>query len=162
MVPWRCLLFLLASLSCLAAQADVFKFQVVDSVTGRGVPLVELTPAGGSSLYTDSNGVVAIDDSSLLNKSLSASVRSYGYSSWSGTLSTQPGSTQQIALDRFNKAERLYRVTGPGIYADSVRAGTSAPIAKPLHNANVKGQDSVQTAVYKNQIYWFWGDTLYE
>jgi hypothetical protein len=36
------------------------------------------------------------------------------------------------------------------------------PIAQPLLNANVRGQDSVQAVVYKDQIYWFWGDTLYE
>jgi hypothetical protein len=152
----------LAVLAPVAVRADAFKFQVVDSATGRGVPLVELTPAGGSPLYTDSNGLIAIDDPALLNKNFSANVRSYGYGAWSGSLSTVAGGSQQISLDRFNEAERLYRVTGPGIYADSVKAGLGAPIANPLHNANVKGQDSVQTAVYKGQIYWFWGDTLYE
>jgi hypothetical protein len=145
-----------------AAWADPFQFQVVDSSTGRGVPLVELTPAGSSALYTDSNGLIAIDDPSLLNRALTASARSYGYADWGGTLNLVSGGAQQITLDRFNKAERLYRVTGPNIYGDSVNAGLTAPLANPLHNANVKGQDSVQTAVYKNQIYWFWGDTLYE
>ena len=41
-------------------------------------------------------------------------------------------------------------------------SGSSVPIDKPLLNANVKGQDSVQAVVYNNQINWFWGDTLYQ
>jgi hypothetical protein len=43
-----------------------------------------------------------------------------------------------------------------------VTVGAAVPIEEPLLDANVRGQDSVQAAVYKNQIYWFWGDTLYE
>jgi len=34
------------------------------------------------------------------------------------------------------------------------------PIAQPLLNAQVTGQDSVQCAVYRNKIWWFFGDTL--
>lgn len=142
--------------------ADVFQIKVVDSQTGRGVPLVELQPTGGPKLITDSNGIVALDDPTLLNKNVPFGFQSYGYSEWGQTVQTTAGGSVQIAIDRRNVAERLYRVTGPGIYADSVEAGVSAPIANPLHNANVKGQDSVQATVYKNQIYWFWGDTLYE
>ena len=67
-----------------------------------------------------------------------------------------------MSLGRLQSAERLYRVTGAGIYQDSVNVGLSVPIDKPLLNANVKGQDSVQAVVYNNQINWFWGDTLYQ
>jgi hypothetical protein len=162
MARLRLIAALLAAFLPKAAHTEVFKFQVVDSATGRGVPLVQLAPAGGSSLYTDSSGIIAIDDPSLLNHTLSANVTSYGYANWTGTINPLAGGMQQISLQRFNKAERLYRITGPLIYGDSVKAGVSAPIANPLHNANVKGQDSVQTAIYKGQIYWFWGDTLYE
>ena len=69
---------------------------------------------------------------------------------------------QTVAIERTNRAERLYRVTGTGIYRDSVLVGANVPIAEPLLNANVRGQDSVQAVIYKDQIYWFWGDTLYE
>jgi len=144
------------------ADAQLFQIKVVDSQTGRGVPLVELQPLGGAKLITDSNGIVAIEDPSLLNKNVPFGFQSYGYSEWGQTVQTTAGGSVQIAIDRRNVAERLYRVTGPGIYADSVKAGVVAPIANPLHNANVKGQDSVQATIYKNQIYWFWGDTLYE
>src|SRR6185295_12105461 len=60
---------------------------------------------------------------------------------------------------RVNIAERLYRVTGGGQYRDSVLAGKPVPIAEPLLNGEVTGQDSVQTAVYGGKMYWFWGDT---
>jgi hypothetical protein len=145
-----------------AARAQLFTLHVVDSQTGRGVPLVEMTPTGGPTLITDSAGVIAIDDPALLGRLLPMGFRSYGYQDAGGAFQTTPGGSVQIAIQRRNLAERLYRVTGPYIYDHSVQAGLSVPIARPLHNANVKGQDSVQAAVYKNQIYWFFGDTLYE
>ena len=37
--------------------------------------------------------------------------------------------------------------------------GRKAPIARPLLNAQVTGSDSVQTAVYRGRLHWFWGDT---
>ena len=153
---------ILLAMAPASAAADVFQVHVIDSLTGRGVPLVEMTPQGGPTLLTDSNGIIALDDSSLLNRSLHLGFRSYGYSEWGGTMQTTAGGNVEIAIERRNRAERLYRVTGPGIYEDSVQVGASVPIAKPLHNANVRGQDSVQAAVYKNQIHWFFGDTLYE
>ena len=64
-----------------------------------------------------------------------------------------------MKVRRVNLAERIYRVTGAGIYRDSVLAGLQAPIKEPLLNAGVLGQDSVLTAVYKDKLYWFWGDT---
>jgi hypothetical protein len=156
--------FMLAGslLAAAAAQAAPFMMHVVDSATGRGTPLVELLVDGAPALITDSNGYIAIDDPALVDRTLSAGLRSYGYSQWAGAVTTTSGQSLEIALDRHNRAERLYRVTGPLIYEDSLLAGIAAPIARPLHNANVKGQDSVQTAIYKGQIYWFWGDTLYE
>ena len=146
----------------MAAWARTFVIQVVDSETGRGVPLVELTPWQGPLILTDSNGLATITDPALLNKNTFWGVRSYGYSERGGTIQTTPGETTQMAIDRRNLAERLYRVTGPEIYGHTVAAGQPAPIAQPLHNANVRGQDSVQTAIYRGQLHWFWGDTLYE
>ncbi len=158
----RVLLVVILLCSQAVARAQLFTLQVVDSETGRGVPLVEMTPSGGATVVADSNGIFAIDDPAHLNRLLSMSLRSYGYQDAGGAFITAPGGSAQIMVKRRNLAERLYRVTGPGIYEDSVQSGVRVPIARPLHNANVKGQDSVQAAVYKNQIYWFFGDTLYE
>ncbi len=62
-------------------------------------------------------------------------------------------------IRRHNIAERLYRVTGAGIYRDSVLTGDRVPIREPLFNGQVMGQDSVVNAVFQGKIYWFWGDT---
>src|SRR5262249_31569219 len=56
-------------------------------------------------------------------------------------------------------AERLYRITGAGIYRDSVLTGIPVPIKEPTLNSQVLGCDSVLTAVYGGRIYWFWNDT---
>jgi hypothetical protein len=57
-------------------------------------------------------------------------------------------------------AERLYRLTGEGIYRDSVIAGLPVPAREPLLNAQVLGQDTVSAAVYRGRIFWIWGDTV--
>ena len=62
-------------------------------------------------------------------------------------------------IRRLNVARRLYRVTGAGIYRDSVLTGDAVPIREPLLNGKVFGQDSVVNAVYQGKIHWFWGDT---
>ena len=69
------------------------------------------------------------------------------------------GGSARIVIRRLNIAERLYRVTGAGIYRDSVLTGDRVPIREPLLNGQVLGQDSVLNAVYRDKIHWFWGDT---
>lgn len=135
--------------------------EVLDSVTGRGVPLVKVT-AGGKSFFTDSNGLIALDDPMLTNGNPAFNFASYGYTSTAQQLDTQLGSRSQISIVRNNRAERLYRATGAKIYADSVAVGDSVPIAEPISNANIMGQDSVQATIYNDKIHWFWGDSLYE
>ena len=70
-----------------------------------------------------------------------------------------PGGEAEIKIQRLNIAERLYRVTGGGIYHDSVRLGREVPLEEPLLNAGVLGSDSVVNVVFNGRIYWFWGDT---
>lgn len=162
---WRILAVgLLAQLSPLAlwaAAEDYYGIQVLDAQTGRGVPLVKLT-ANGQSYYTDSNGYAAIDSPKLLNQNHDFSLATYGYESRSIALKPTLGTIDQITINRRQLAERMYRVTGKGIYADSLLLGQAAPIQNPLINSNVLGQDSVQSAIYKDAIHWIWGDTLYD
>ncbi|MCA9233074.1 MAG: hypothetical protein KDA57_20675 [Planctomycetales bacterium] len=159
----QCLVFALSSvlLTGILCGQSYYAIEVLDSVTGRGVPLVQVSVAG-QKFYTDSNGFVAFNEPGLMNQSLSFEFDSYGYASSSHTLTTLPGNLSQIQTTRINRAERLYRATGANIYEDSVLLGESVPISQPLSNASILGQDSVQAAVYKGQIHWFWGDTLYE
>ncbi|MEX0610680.1 MAG: hypothetical protein WD229_01055, partial [Pirellulales bacterium] len=163
MMTNRCLAFVFIAIVVRGTLAnEFFTIQVVDSETGRGIPLVDLVPQNGPTLVTDSNGIIAFNEPALMDQDLFFGFRSYGYSDWGQTLRPTLGGSVQVAIDRRNHAERLYRVTGTGVYRDSVLVGENVPIDQPLLNANVRGQDSVQAAVYKGQIYWFWGDTLYE
>jgi hypothetical protein len=143
-----------------------FAIQVVDRQTGRGVPLVELRTVNNIRLYTDSNGLVAFNEPGLMDTDVFFFVESHGYEfpkdgfGYRGTrLKTKPGGSAVIRIDRINIAERLYRVTGQGIYRDSVLTGRPVPLEAPVLNGQVMGQDSVDTCIYHGQLYWFWGDT---
>ncbi|MBO0700996.1 MAG: hypothetical protein J2P46_21555, partial [Zavarzinella sp.] len=144
-----------------------FAITVVDSQTGRGVPLIELRTVHNVRLVTDSNGVVAFREPGLMNETAFFYVSGHGYEfpkdgfGFRGKrLQITPGGSATLKVDRVNIAERLYRVTGAGIYRDSVLVGAKVPITEPVLNARVLGQDSVQTAVYRGKVHWFWGDTL--
>jgi hypothetical protein len=143
-----------------------FKIQVVDDQTQRGVPLVELRTVNNVRYYTDSAGWVAFHEPGLMGQSVFFFVESHGYEypkdgfgNRGLALDVKEGGSAEIKIRRTQIAERLYRVTGEGIYRDSVLLGLAAPIRQPLLNAQVAGQDSVQAAVYRGRIYWFWGDT---
>jgi hypothetical protein len=165
--PRLSLLFLLLLTSVTIAQSTKpFTIEVVDEQTGRGVPLVELKTTGYVCYYTDSNGIVVYNEPGLMDKPIWFSISSHGYEyaadgfGFRGAkIDIKPGGSIKLKIKRLNIAERLYRVTGEGIYRDSVLVGRKAPIAQPLLNGGVFGQDSVLATVYRGKIYWFWGDT---
>ena len=143
-----------------------FMIKVVDAETGRGIPLVRLETTNNIVYYTDSAGVVAFDEPGLMNQSVFFHISSDGYEypkdffGYIGTaVDVTPGGSATITMTRTNLAERLSRVTGEGIYRDSVLLGLKPPIKEPLLNGRVMGQDTVQTIIYRNRLYWFWGDT---
>jgi hypothetical protein len=149
-----------------ASSNKYFKIQVVDRQTGRGVPLVELRTTNNTRYYTDSNGIVAFYDPGLMDREVFFFVESPGYEfpkdgfGMNGTrLNTSPGTSAVVKIDRINIAERLYRVTGQGIYRDSVLTGTPVPLKNPVLNGQVMGQDSVLTCIYHGRLFWMWGDT---
>ncbi|MEE3365750.1 MAG: hypothetical protein VX304_08890, partial [Planctomycetota bacterium] len=103
-----------------------FEIQVVDAATGRGVPLVELRTVNGISHQTDSAGRIAFHEPGLMNQRVFFHVSSHGYEfpndgfGYRGTrLQVVPGGKATLKIRRLNIAERLYRVTGAGIYRDS-------------------------------------------
>ena len=156
----------LASLVNGAQPDDYFTIQVVDDVTGRGVPLVELKTVNNVRYYTDSAGVAAIREPGLMNQTVFFHIKSHGYEFPKDNFGYRgrqfrltPGGAATAKIKRVNIAERLYRVTGEGIYRDSLLVGKTAPLKQPLLNAQVFGSDSVVNAVYRGKIYWFWGDT---
>ena len=153
-----------------SGRADIharpFRISVVDDETGRGVPLVELTTTHGVKYVTDSAGVIALDEPGLAGQEVFFHVKSHGYSfpkdgfGYAGTrLKIAPGGSATVKIHRDNVAERLYRITGGGIYRDSVILGDASPIDEPLLNGEVFGQDTVEVVPYRGKLFWFWGDT---
>ncbi len=143
-----------------------FTIQVIDRQTGRGVPLVELRTTNSIRLFTDSNGIIAFLEPGLMDREVFFFVESHGYEApkdgfgYRGVrLKTTPGKEALVKIDRLNIAERLYRVTGQGIYRDSVLLGRPVPLKNPVLNGQVMGQDSVFTCLYRGRIFWMWGDT---
>ncbi len=135
----------------------------IDAETGRGVPLVQVYD-GFHDYVSDSAGYVAYYEPTYPNPFHVFTVSSPGYLTLpdAGTrlvINPDAGLLFTYPLTRVNVAERLYRVTGQGIYRDSVLLGLPTPLAQPLLNGRVMGSDSVLSAVYKGKLYFFWGDT---
>ena len=139
---------------------------VVDAETGRGIPAVELRTTDARLFVTDSAGVVAVFDPDLMGKSVFLSPESFGYSFPANgfgqrgqAVEMAPGGRSVLKMERINVAERLYRVTGSGIYRDSILLGDKVPATQDEALVPITGVDSVQSAIYKGKMYWFWGDT---
>ncbi len=168
--PIRWLLaLLLVPVVCRAGPADparYFAIHVVDDQTGRGVAMVELQTTSSVAYYTDSNGLVAFDEPGLMGKKVWFGVSAHGYEFAADgfgirgvRLETKPGGNAELKIKRLNIAERIYRITGQGIYRDTVLLGRKPPVAQPLLNAEVTGQDGILTALYRGKLYWLYGDT---
>lgn len=149
-----------------AVPPPYFQIQVVDEQTGRGVPLVGLRTVNAVRNWTDSNGIIAFFEPGMMGQEVFFHVESDGYhfpkDSFDNAgvkLRPEAGGSARISLSRLDIAERLYRVTGEGIYRDSVLTGQAVPIHHPLLNGGVVGQDTVIATVYRDRLYWFWGDT---
>ncbi len=142
------------------------EIRVVDAATGRGVPLVELETVNGLRFVTDNAGRVAFHEPGLMGRPVFFTVRSHGYEVAKdgfgiagAKVTPQPGTPAEIKITRRNVAERLCRLTGEGLYRDSLLLGHKTPLPDPLNPGRVGGQDSVQAAVHRGKVHWFWGDT---
>ncbi len=149
------------------AEEKPFEISVVDSVTGRGVPLVELETMDRRLYVTDSAGRVAFNEPGQMGVPVWFSMRSHGYEfpkdgfGMTGMRFTpRAGEKALVKTKRLNIAERRVRLTGQGIYRDTVLLGEKPPLAAPLTNGGVVGQDSVQAVMYRGKIFWLWGDTM--
>src|SRR4051812_560014 len=148
------------------AKAEYAEIRVIDAATGRGVPLVELETVNSLKFVTDNAGRVAFREPGLMDREIFLTVRSHGYEAkkdgfgYAGVkVKPQVGQVAEIKITRKNVAERLCRLTGEGLYRDTLLLGHKVPRPDSAHPGNVAGQDSIQAAVYKNKVYWFWGDT---
>src|SRR4029077_3832895 len=142
------------------------EIRVLDSATGRGVPLVELEPVNNLKFVTDNAGRVAFHEPGLMGREVFFTVKSNGYEvkkdgfGYAGARVTpRAGQVSEIKIIRKNVAERLCRLTGEGLFRDSVLLGHKTPLPDPLSPGLVAGQDSIQAAIYRGKVYCFWGDT---
>jgi hypothetical protein len=148
------------------AVATPFAIHVVDAETSRGIPLVTLETTFNTRHITDSNGLVAFDEPTAMDRDVFFKPTSHGYrfdapglAMGGTTLRTIPGSSATLIMHREMIAERLYRITGAGIYRDTAALGLPSPIEQPLLNAGVAGQDSALCTVFSGRLFWIWGDT---
>src|ERR1051325_2264987 len=157
-------LLLLFGFSLQPDAAKPFRINVIDDATGRGVPLVELRTVNGIIHHTDSAGIVAFHEPGLMGKDVFFHVASHGYEfakdgfGYRGkALHVKAGGEATLKIRRVNIAERLYRVTGGGIYRDSVLVGAKTPIREPVLNGLGFGSDSVVNAGSNGKIHWCLG-----
>jgi hypothetical protein len=140
--------------------------RIVDSVTGRGVPLVELESTHSVRWVSDNAGHIYIDDDDLIGRSIFFYVHGHGYEvnkdgfGYSGVrVDLTPGAITDIAVKRTVLAERLVRLTGIGQLRDSRLLGlNNGDFLTPL-NGEVVGQDSIQAVKFRDEVLCIWGDT---
>ena len=139
---------------------------VVDDSTNRGIPLVELTTVNSVRFVTDNAGRIALNEPGWMDSTVFFDVHSHGYEIPTDALGIRgvklhlaSGTASVIRLKRRNIAERLYRITGEGLYRDTVLLGKQTPLIEPLGVGKVAGQDSAFSVPYREKFYWFWGDT---
>lgn len=143
-----------------AAGNTWFGVQVLDEATGRGIPLVELETVNHLLFVTDSNGWAAISEPGLMGNEVFFHIRSHGYTlpkdgfGYTGArLRVTPGGRAMVKMKRVNIAERLCRLTGAGIYADSLLLGEqrAVPLRDPALSGGVLGQDSALALLYRGK-----------
>jgi hypothetical protein len=160
--------FLLFAAIAPAASNDYFVVRVTDQETGRGVPLVQLKLPNEVKYWTDSAGIAALSETAFAAHEVFVAVSADGYEFPNQTflgrgvnLTFKPGGHADLQVRRTMIAERLYRLTGEGIYRDSILAGMRAPIREPiLGDGQVLGQDTAVETLYRGNLYWIWGDTI--
>jgi hypothetical protein len=151
-----------------AAPRDYFVIRVTDEATGRGVPLIQLKLPHEAKYWTDSAGIATLQEPAFAKREVFVEVSGHGYEFEKETvfgrgvnLMMRPGGRAELQVRRTMIAERLYRVTGEGIYRDSSLAGLAAPIRGPiLSEGEVLGQDTAVETLYRGKLYWIWGDTI--
>jgi hypothetical protein len=140
--------------------------QITDAATARPVPLIELKLPHEVKYWTDSAGVAAIREPAIQNQPVSIAILGHGYEfpgetffgKGTATITLKPGGRTNLKVRRTMIAERLYRLTGEGIYRDSIEVGLMKGSATTP--ALVLGQDTAVATPYRGKLFWIWGDTI--
>ena len=176
-----------------ASSSPFFGIRVVDSASGRGVPLVLLRTVNYITHWTDSLGYVAFFEPGMMDQPVFFGVLSDGYQFDSERhlqlrstdraatiahtaeedaatdpfdagliLHTTTNGSAVVYVKRTQLAERAYRLTGGGLYRDSVLLGLPAPVPSPLlDRSGVVEQDTLMAShrPYRGRRYIFFGDS---
>ncbi|WP_367872037.1 hypothetical protein [Luteolibacter sp. Populi] len=154
----RVLLFL----SGVACAAEPCRIEIVDKENGWPVPLVELRTTHDARYVSDNAGLIALEDPEMLGREVFFHVKGHGYGvkkdgfGYEGVrVIPQQGGKLRIEVERRNVAKRLGRLTGSGLFGESVKLGATSP----LPDTGVFGCDSVLMARHGSHLFWLWGDT---
>ncbi|KAF0180122.1 MAG: hypothetical protein FD161_900 [Limisphaerales bacterium] len=136
--------------------------QIVEERTGWPAPLVELRTTHHARFVSDNSGNIAFDLPELMGRETWFDVKADGYEVKADgfgmrgvRLRPEPGKLLTVALQRTSIARRMGRLTGAGQFAESQKIG----LPRDWPESGIVGQDSVQNAVHRGKLFWFWGDT---
>lgn len=153
---------LLALVPALALGIEPCRIEVVEKGSGWPVPLVELRTIHGVRFVTDNAGLIAFDLPELMGRLTwfdvighGYEVRKDGFGMRGVRLTPEPGKTLKVEVQRTILAQRIGRLTGAGIFAESQKLG----LERDWRESGIVGCDSVQNAVHRGRLFWLWGDT---
>lgn len=138
------------------------RVEVVEKGSGWPVPLVQLRTVNQSRFVTDNAGIIVLDQPELMGREVFFHVEGHGYEvpadrfGYRGVrLTPRLGKTLRVEVNRTIIAQRLGRLTGAGLFANTQRVDHKLDWLE----SGVVGSDSVQSAVYRGRHFWLWGDT---
>jgi hypothetical protein len=144
------------------AQAQLFRLEIVDAQSQHPVPLIELKTNSDLRWVSDNAGVIAIDAPELFDREVWCEVIGHGYGvpadgfGFRGVrIRPVAGGTQRIPVQRTMIAERMGRLTGSGLLAESQKLGEYPDEPE----SGIVGCDSVRTVNWRGRRFWLWGDT---
>jgi hypothetical protein len=142
--------------------AEPCRIDIVEQGDGWPVPLVELRTTHQVRFVSDNAGRIAFDLPELMGRETWFEVRGHGYEVKADgfgnrgvRLKPEPGRTLRVEVKRTILARRIGRLTGAGLFAESQKLG----LEQDWRESGLVGQDSVQNAVHRGRLFWFWGDT---
>jgi len=156
----RCTCIVLGLASAFATEPC--RIVVLDDQNGWPVPLVKLETTHHATFITDNAGVVAFDLPELMGQetwlTLSADgyeIKADGFGYRGFRFTPTPGGIHEVKVTRTSIAQRLGRLTGAGLFADSQKLGQHLD----WQESGVLGCDSVQNVIHEGKLFWAWGDT---
>jgi hypothetical protein len=142
--------------------AEPCRIAVVEEGSGWPVPGVELRTVHGVRFVSDNAGVIAFDLPELMGQETWFTVSGHGYGvkadgfGYKGVrLRPAAGRKLTVTVERRILAQRLGRLTGTGLFAESQKLGEQLD----WRDGPVQGCDSIVNARFEGKQFWFWGDT---